>query len=76
MPRTQPAAEAAELMLASAGASLRRDAVDERAIADVRSRSGALIDSQPEVGGFPVRRSGLAAIDSDRAQSLPLKLST
>jgi len=65
-PDTQPALEAAELVLTSAGASLRRDAVDRRVVADVRARTGALIDSQREVGGFPVLSPGSAAVDSDR----------
>jgi len=65
-PTTHPATEAAELVLASAGASLRRDPVDRRVVADVRNRSGRLIDSQREVGGFPALRSGPAAVDTDR----------
>lgn len=66
VPRTQSAVEAAELVLASAGASLRRDAVDQRVIDDVRNRTGRLIDSPEEVGGFPVLRSGPAPRDADR----------
>ncbi len=66
LPRTQPAAEAAELVLAHAGASLHRDPVDLRVIADVRNRTGKLIDSPREVGGFPPLRSGPAPADRDR----------
>jgi len=66
MPRTQPAAEAAELVLAHAGASRRRDAVDVRVIDDVRNGTGALIDSPRDVGGYPVLRSAPAPADTDR----------
>ena len=45
MPRTQSATEAAELVLAQAGASLHREAVNRRVIDDVRIRRGKLIDS-------------------------------
>ncbi len=65
MPRTQPAAEAVEFVLAHAGASLRRDAVDLRVIENVRRRKGRVIDSQAEVGGWPELRSLPAPLDSD-----------
>ena len=65
-PTTQTAAQAYELVLAQAGASLRRDAVDERVIADVRNRTGRLIDSQDEVGGWPILRTRDVRPDSDR----------
>jgi hypothetical protein len=43
-----------ELVLAQAGARpAERDPVDARIIAEVRSRSGRIIDSQREVGGWP-----------------------
>lgn len=66
MPRTQPAAEAAELVLAQAGASRRRDAVDVRVVDDVRHRTGRLIDSPAEVGGHPALRSSPPPPDADR----------
>lgn len=65
-PPTQPAREAAELVLAQAGASLRRDAVDERVTDNVRHRRGKLLDSQAEVGGWPKLRSAPAPADQDR----------
>lgn len=65
-PRTQTAREAAELVLARAGASLPRDAVDKRVTDDVRNRRGKLLDSQREVGGWPVLQSKLAPADTDR----------
>jgi len=49
---TQTAEEAYEACLRYSGASLVRDAVDERFIADVRARRGKLIDSQKDVGGW------------------------
>ncbi|KQV61141.1 pectate lyase [Pelomonas sp. Root1217] len=52
-------------VLAGAGASLVRDAVDERFIADVRQRRGKLINSQTEVGGWPTLKSAPAPLDSD-----------
>jgi hypothetical protein len=64
-PRTQSAAEAAELVLAQAGASLHRDAVDERVIENVRKRKGRVIDSQAEGGGWPELRTLPAPVDSD-----------
>jgi len=53
------------LVLAGAGASLVRDAVDERFIADVRQRRGKLINSQTEVGGWPALKSTSTPLDSD-----------
>ena len=64
-PRTQSAAEAAEMVLAQAGASLHRDAADQRVIDCVRKRQGKVIDSQQETGGWPALRSLRLAVDSD-----------
>jgi pectate lyase len=64
-PRTQPAVEALELVLARAGASLHRDAVDARVVDNVRNRKGKVIDSQKEVGGWPALRPGTAPKDTD-----------
>jgi hypothetical protein len=65
LPATQPAAESYELVLARAGASLRRDSVDERVTADVRQRRGQLINSPSQVGGWPDLRSDPAPLDTD-----------
>jgi hypothetical protein len=65
LPRTQSAMDAAQLVLAGAGASLRRDAADRRIIDDVRNRRGRLIDSQDQVGGWPALRSTPAPFDHD-----------
>ena len=64
-PLTQSAAEAADLVIAKSGASLRRDAVDVRVMDDVKNRRGRLIDSQKEVGGYPELRSAAAPSDKD-----------
>ena len=66
LPETQSAEKAAELVLAHAGASLRRDAIDARVVDDVRNRRGKLIDSQKEVGGWVELRSLPAPADRDR----------
>jgi hypothetical protein len=55
-----------ERVLATAGASRRRDSVDARIVESVRTRSGKIIDSQGEVGGWPALRAAPAPLDSDR----------
>jgi hypothetical protein len=63
---TTSAKEAFEQVLATAGASLPvRDTVDTRIIRDVRERTGKVIDSQKEVGGWPVLKSLPPQADSD-----------
>lgn len=64
-PTAAPAAEAEAAVLASAGASRVRDAVDIRVIASVRDRSGRIIDSQDQVGGWPDLAPGSPWIDGD-----------
>lgn len=61
-----PAASAFARVLAGAGASKIRDAVDLRVVAGVRDRTGRQIDSQAEVGGWPALASGPAPRDSDK----------
>lgn len=63
--RTDTASVAYERVLAGAGASKARDAVDLRVIAGVRSRTGRLINSQTDVGGWPALKSGPAWVDGD-----------
>ena len=55
LPLTRTAASGLEdIVLARAGArSATRDAVDERVVQTVVDRTGAIIDSQEEVGGYP-----------------------
>lgn len=63
---TQAAADAYEAVLASAGAIRPvRDAVDARIIADVRNGTGAAIDSQDDVGGWPAYQEAEPPADTD-----------
>jgi pectate lyase len=63
---THKAEEAYELVLLRAGAILpRRDAVDQRIVKDVRDRTGSLINSQADVGGWPELKSAEAPADKD-----------
>lgn len=53
--RTVSAQSAYEAVLGTVGASLpRRDSVDARIVDEVRQRKGSIIDSQEQVGGWPV----------------------
>ncbi len=63
---TTTPAEAEAAVLAGAGASNARDAVDRRIVAGVRDGSGRLIDSETDVGGWPVLTGGAAPADLDR----------
>lgn len=51
--KADPAASAYARVLAEAGASKVRDAVDKRIVASVAARNGGIIDSQNQVGGWP-----------------------
>jgi hypothetical protein len=52
---TTSAAQALRDVLAGAGATRpRRDAVDRRLVREVETRTGKIIDSQKDVGGWPV----------------------
>ena len=72
---THDAETAFERVLSYVGASIRRDAVDQHVVADARSggatyskgsngSTGGIIDSQKDVGGWPV----LTATDAELAQ--------
>ena len=64
--KTVVAKDALELVLATVGASLPvRDSVDARLVNHVRTRTGQLINSQKEVGGWPDLKSGPLPIDTD-----------
>jgi pectate lyase len=53
-------------VLKEAGATLpKRDAVDARIVADVENRTGAVINSQADVGGWPELKSAEAPADTD-----------
>lgn len=61
----EPAAQAYEKILSHAGASLVRDAVDERILRHVAANEGKLIDSQNDVGGYPALAAGTPPADTD-----------
>jgi len=62
---TYSTAEARTRVLQKGGASLVRDAVDLRVLAQVQNGTGGLIDSQTQVGGWPRLANGTAPVDSD-----------
>lgn len=69
----QSADKAFEEVLKSAGASYKRDAVDQRIVNEVRrgeSKSGkeltGIIDSQADVGGWPELKSRPPLVDTDK----------
>ena len=64
-PRTDSADATYDRVLRGAGASLRRDAADERLVAGIRNRTNRLIDSQDEVGGWPTLKSASPRLDTD-----------
>ncbi|RYG16113.1 MAG: pectate lyase, partial [Caulobacteraceae bacterium] len=60
-----PGDETEVAVLARAGASRVRDAVDARVIEGVRTRTGRIIDSQTQVGGWPDLEPGSPWVDGD-----------
>ncbi|MCA2997127.1 MAG: pectate lyase [Rhodocyclaceae bacterium] len=52
-----PAPGAMQRVLAEAGSSKWRDDVDVRVVQEVRNRTGRIIDSQEDVGGWPVLKT-------------------
>ncbi len=63
---TQSATDAYTSVLQFAGCTVpARDSVDTRVLADVANGTGAIIDSQTEVGGWPVLNSTTPPTDSD-----------
>jgi hypothetical protein len=62
---TDSAAQAYEKVLRFAGASLKRDPVDARVVEGVRTRTGRLLNSQADVGGWPMLARGTPWSDSD-----------
>jgi hypothetical protein len=61
-----PAVEAFDKVLAGGGATRpKRDAVDLRIVAEVTSKTGKIIDSPAEVGGYPKLTGGTPPVDSD-----------
>lgn len=65
LPKTDSPKTTYKIVLERAGASLVRDAVDNKVIAGVKDGTNRLIDSQIQVGGWPELKSKPAPIDSD-----------
>jgi hypothetical protein len=65
-PATDNAAEAFARVLDRAGASHPRDAADERLVSGVRNRTHRMIDSQEQVGGWPLLTGDQPLPDTDR----------
>ncbi|HEY8616339.1 pectate lyase [Phenylobacterium sp.] len=63
--RAHGAAAAYEAVLARAGATKPRDAVDTRVVDGVRRRTGRIIDTEASVGGWPTLASGAPRPDRD-----------
>ncbi|MCW5912345.1 MAG: pectate lyase [Cyclobacteriaceae bacterium] len=68
----QPAEQAYQQVLKHGGASLQRDVVDARVVEEVRAgtatygkNKNGIIDSQQDVGGWPVLKSNPAEPDTD-----------
>jgi pectate lyase len=63
---TFDAAEALEQVLADCGTTRPiRDDVDQRIVANVKNKTGAIIDSPTDVGGYPKLASGTPPADRD-----------
>ena len=62
----QTADAAYETVLAKAGCSLSRDAVDTRIVNEVKNASGKLIDKPSDVGGWPELDTASAIVDTDK----------
>ena len=67
MDTIHPAEKAYAMVIAHGGASIARDAVDRRIISDVLGGTGRVIDSQDEVGGWPVLDMDPARINAAKA---------
>lgn len=64
--KTDSAEKAYKKVLAGAGATLpRRDVIDRRVVGDIEALTGRIIDSQTDVGGWPVLDRGVALPDTD-----------
>lgn len=64
--KTQNAKTAFKQILKNGGANLpKRDAVDLRIVNNVKTRTGRIIKSQNDVGGWPELKSAPAPIDTD-----------
>ncbi|WP_181469964.1 pectinesterase family protein [Paenibacillus sp. MDMC362] len=69
---TESAEEAYAAVMQSAGATLpKRDAVDARIIHDVIHRTGMHINSQNEVGGYPLEEPVRSSLEDDDHDGMP-----
>ncbi len=68
--KVEDAQQAYLRVLANAGASLKRDAIDQRLIEEVKNGTvtynDGILDSQEEVGGWPELKSAAAPKDTDQ----------
>lgn len=69
--KTMKAADAFQAVLANAGASFHRDMIDTRIVKEVAIGANefgeqGIIDSQEDVGGWPILDPGKAILDSDQ----------
>lgn len=64
--KTESAPDAYRRVLASAGASRVRDAIDRRIVEDVARQTGKIITNPDEVGGFGTLKGGVPPTDTDR----------
>jgi hypothetical protein len=61
-----PSTGLVDSLLHTVGATApHRDAVDERIVADVREKTGKIISSEEDVGGYPAYESGTPPKDTD-----------
>lgn len=65
LPMEETADDAYATVLAKAGCSPSRDAVDERIVANVQNGTGTIIDDPEQVGGFPVLSGDDVIEDAD-----------
>jgi pectate lyase len=66
MKTIHPVSTAYDLVLDYSGAIIpKRDLIDTRIVNDVRNGTGKIIDSQAEVGGWPVYDAGIPPADTD-----------
>ena len=64
--RTESAPDAYKRVLATVGASLKRDSIDARLVSEVEKQTGAIITDPETVGGFGELKGGTPPPDADR----------
>ena len=71
LPAEQEAASAYQTVLAKAGCSLSRDAVDLRIVQEVQQGTGKLIDKPSDVGGWPELKPGDSVVTDEDEDHIP-----